>query len=71
MLEVKNNFKGDYRRTNLLCEGCKSIIDTQDHILFCSFFSDLRENLDLSCDKDLVKYYGDVMKARDKLKKGE
>ena len=71
MLEVKNNFKGDYRRTNLLCEGCKSSIETQDHILFCSFFSDLRENLDLSCDKDLVKYYGDVMKARDKLKKGK
>jgi hypothetical protein len=68
MLELKNNYKGDYRRTNLLCEGCKVSIETQDHVLFCPFYSDLRQDIDLSCDKDLVNYYREVMDIRGKLK---
>ena len=71
MLEVKNNYKGEYRKTNLLCEGCKTSIETQDHVLFCPFYSDLRQDIDLSCDKDLVNYYREVMNIRDKLKKGK
>ena len=70
MLEVKSNYKGDYRGTNLFCEGCKSSIETQYHVLFCPYFSDLRQDIDLSCDKDLVNYDGEVMKVTDKLKKG-
>ena len=71
MLEVKNNYKGEYRKTNLLCEGCKTSIETQDHVLFGPFYSDLRQDIDLSCDKDLVNYYREVMNIRDKLKKGK
>ena len=68
MLELRNNYKGEYRKTNLLCEGCKVSIETQDHVLFCPFYSDLRQDIDLSCDKDLVNYYREVMNIREKLK---
>ena len=68
MLELRNNYKGEYRKTNLLCEGCKVSIETQDHVLFCPFYSELRQDIDLSCDKDLVNYYREVMDIRGKLK---
>ena len=68
MLELRNNYKGEYRKANLLCEGCKVSIETQDHVLFCPFYSDLRQDIDLSCDKDLVNYYREVMNIRGKLK---
>ena len=71
MLEVKNNYKGEHKKTNLLCEGCKVSIETQDHVLYCPYYSDLRQGIDLSCDKDLVNYYREVMNIRDKLKKGK
>ena len=71
MLEVKNNYRGQYKKTNLLCEGCKVSIETQDHVLYCPYYSDLRQGIDLSCDKDLVNYYREVMNIRDKLKKGK
>ena len=69
MIEVKNNFKGGHKNTNMECQGCQISIDTQDHVLFCPFFSDLREGLDLGNDNDLLKYYKEVMEIREKMKK--
>ena len=67
MLEVRNNFKTQYE--TLECQGCQKSIDTQDHVLFCPFFSDLRQGLDLQSDKDLISYYSQVMKIRENMKK--
>ena len=36
MLEIKNNFKGEYRKTNLECEACEEAIETQAHLLICT-----------------------------------
>ena len=38
--------------------------DTQTHILTCPGYADLREDKDLSSDKDLVGYFRLVMKER-------
>ena len=69
MIEVKNNFKRGQQNENLECQGCQISIDTQDHILFCPFFSDLRQDLDLGQDSDLLKYCKEVMEIREKMKK--
>ena len=69
MIEVRNNFKRGQQNANLECQGCQISIDTQDHILFCPFFSDLRQDLDLGQDRDLLKYYKEVMEIREKMKK--
>ena len=69
MIEVKNNFKRGQQNANLECQGCQISIDTQDHILFCPFFSDLRQDLDLGQDSDLLKYYKEVMEIREEMKK--
>ena len=69
MLEVKNNFKKEHTHEGLECQGCQTSIDTQDHVLVCPFFSDLRQDLDLKNDKYLVHYYKKGMAFRDKMKK--
>ena len=69
MLEVKNNFRREHTHAGLECQGCQTSIDTQDHVLFCPFFSDLRQDLDLKNDRDLVHYYKKVMEFCDKMKK--
>ena len=67
MIEVKNNYKG--KHANLECEACERSLETQDHILFCPAYSELRSNKDLSNDTDLVNYFRDVLVFREKLKK--
>ena len=48
--------------------GCLSdIIETQDHILWCPAYHELREGKSLESDKDLIEYFGKVMKIREKL----
>ena len=69
MLKLKNNYK--YMGTNLLCEGCKVSIETQDRVLFCPFYGDLRQDIDKSYDKDLVNKDREVMNIRGKLKDGK
>ena len=69
MLEVKNNFKGGRTTNNLMCDSCEGSLETQDHILFCPAYSDLRLDMDLGCDMDLVNYVRQVLKRRDDSKK--
>ena len=69
MLEVKNNFRREHTHAGLECQGCQTSIDTQDHVLFCPFFSDLSQDLDFKNDRDLVHYYKKVMEFCDKMKK--
>ena len=66
MLEVKNNFQGGKDKTRLTCEACEVCVETQDHILFCPSYEDLRVDKDISNDLDLVNYVKEVMERRDK-----
>ena len=66
MLEVKNNFQGGREKSQLICEACEVCVETQDHILFCSAYHDLRVDRDINNDLDLVDYVREVMKRRDK-----
>ena len=39
-------------------------IDTEEHIILCDGYSDLREGLDLQTDRDLVTYFRQVIERR-------
>ena len=68
MLHVKDNFKNMYKkRTNgLKCDSCLTQVETQAHVLTCPAYNKLREGLQLDKQDDLVKYYREVLMARDK-----
>ena len=40
------------------------ILDTQQHVVMCEAYSDLRDDKDLSRDKDLVEYFRQVLARR-------
>ena len=66
---VKMNYSSDYKYKADLwkCDSCQVNIDTQDHVLWCPSYSELRAGKDLSCDKDLTRYLHDVLLVREKL----
>ena len=37
--------------------------DTQQHILICKVYAKFRKGKDLSYDKDLVEYFGNVLRS--------
>ena len=55
----KNNTKNLWK-----CRECSNI-DSQSHILWCPFFSQLREGKSLDSDEDLVSYFHEVFKIRE------
>ena len=69
MLEVKYNYSHDPRFTNDLwkCDSCQSSIDTQNHILWCPSYKDLRADKDINNNEDLIRYLKSVMATRQKL----
>ena len=69
MINCKFNFKSDPINSAQLwrCDSCQSSIDTQDHILWCPAYVNLREGKTLESDEDLVEYFSSVMKIREKL----
>ena len=71
MVDVKFNYKNDYRYSHELwkCEGCKSAVETQSHIMYCPAFANLREGKNIDSDLDLVQYFNQVMILRLKLQK--
>ena len=66
MVNAKMNRKNDrqYSMDLWRCNDCHSM-DSQSHIMWCPAYAGLREGKDLKCDKDLVKYYQQVMKIRE------
>ena len=70
MVDCKMNFSSDPRNKADLwrCDSCQSSVDTQSHILWCPSYSQLREGKSLDSDKDLVTYFSQVMKIRQKLR---
>ena len=70
MVHVKDNFKNMHKnKTNgLACESCNKVqTETQAHVVMCPAYNKLREGLTLSNQDDLIKYFREVMMARDKL----
>ena len=70
MLDIKFNFKNDKLNAKELwkCDSCQSAIESQDHILWCPAYVDLREDKSLNNDNDLIVYFKEVMKIRENLK---
>ena len=69
MIDCKFNYKSDPVNSAELrrCDSCQTSIDTQDHILWCPSYSELREGKDIKNDRDLIEYMKKVLKIRDKL----
>ena len=69
MFNVKFNYKSDPKHSNDLwkCSSCQTSIETQDHVLWCPSYSILREEKDISNDKDLTDYLKQVLIIREKL----
>ena len=63
---IQMNFKSDRKfAANLwTCSGCSTSQDTQDHVIECPGYANLRTNLDLHEDGDLVKYFRQVLMVR-------
>ena len=66
---VKMNYSSDprYKADLWRCDSCQVSIDTQQHVLWCPSYSELRQGKDLSSDKDLTSYLRDVLVIRAKL----
>ena len=69
MEKVKMNYSSDpkYSKDLWMCDSCQSSIDTQSHVLWCPAYVTIRENKNLSDDKDLAKYLQEVLKIRTQL----
>ena len=69
---VRMNQQSDRENARNLwkCTECGNI-DTQSHILWCPYFSTLREGKSIESDDDLVKYFREVFKIREDLQNPE
>ena len=69
MYNVAFNYKHQGNNQDRLwkCSSCTSSIETQDHVLFCPAYSQLREGKSLESDKDLTNYLMKVLIIREKL----
>ena len=67
MKNVKLNYKNDPKNLKKLwkCSEC-DYIDSQDHILWCEGYTELRKNKDLDDDYDLTRYFQQVMQLRER-----
>ena len=72
---IQMNFPSDAEFTRKLwtCSGCSDGVDgdrvdgcrdTQQHVMICPGYAGLREDKDLDDDKDLVRYFSQVIKRR-------
>ena len=64
---VKLNYKNDPSNKNKLwmCDDCSSV-DSQEHILWCPAYGHLRLEKNLEDDRDLTRYFQQVLQLRDK-----
>ena len=63
---IKMNYSSEIRYSEDLwrCDSCRTKIDSQSHVLWCSSYASLREGKDLSSDADLCSYLQKVMEIR-------
>ena len=65
MKTVKMNFKSNpkFIQEQWKCSAC-SRMDSQEHLLWCSGYTPLRQGLDLDKDCDIVHYYKSIINLR-------
>ena len=70
MIDVKDNLRNrkDYSEDLWVCDSCETAIESQSHVLWCPAYRELRENKDLSPNKDFAEYMGNFMRIRNELK---
>ena len=73
---VKMNFPSDveFSKQFWACSGCADIDNgggggigsrgTQQHIMVCPGYAEFREGINLENDRDLVKYFAELIKQR-------
>ena len=61
---IKGNFKNRFRNSDIQCQGCKSVEDSQLHVLVFRAYGDLRVGKDLEKDSDMVDYFREVVRRR-------
>ena len=63
---VRMNFMNDkdFSRQSWVCLGCHTHLDTQNHIMACPSYADLRVGKNLDDDTGLVSYFTDVIRRR-------
>ena len=61
---VKMNFKNNltFKSQLWMCDGCNKNQDTQNHILCCCAYEDIRKNLDMDSEHDLVEFFSLVIR---------
>ena len=70
MYDVAFNYKHQGNNSENLwkCTSCQSAIESQDHVLFCPAYAQLRQGKNLDSDRDLSDYLMKVLIIREKLK---
>ena len=66
MNDLRGNFPNKVRKEDkgfMLC-SCKMTRETSAHVMECSEYDDIREDLDLCKDQDLIMYFRRVMRRR-------
>ena len=68
---IRMNFQSDVQHTRDLwaCPGCLTELDIgcrdpQYHVMICPSYADLRQDKDLTKDRDVVHYFQQVIKQR-------
>ena len=64
---VQANYKGDqkFKSNDWKCKECQ-VLDTQEHIVRCPTYRSLRNDKNLTNDKDLIDYFRKVIDIRSK-----
>ena len=67
MNELRGNFKHDkkYKNSGISCVACGTEEEVNTHVMVCKHYEDLRQGLDFSNNKDLVKFFKGVMSKRE------
>ena len=62
LMPFAGNFKNDkqFARALWKCNHCQKM-DSESHLLWCDAYKELRQNKNLSNDKDLCKYLQDIL----------
>ena len=69
MVNLKDNMRNQYKGTSVNCEACSTkVAESQTHVMICPGYAELRVGKDMGMDGDLVDYFRDVLKIREKRK---
>ena len=67
MVNLKDNMRNQYKGTSVNCDACvMEVAESQTHVMICPGYAELRVGKDMGMDGDLVAYFRDVMKIREK-----